>query len=127
MLTEKRYDHLLAAALMDGATNKEAAIAAGVSESTVYRRLRSPEFQDYIDRNCHKIMVNAMRRLSIGVPSAAQTLVELLKDESPTIRRLAAKDIMELGFRFGKEHIEVARNLDLSKRVDQLLAEKRHE
>ena len=89
--------------------------------------MKSPEFQDLIDRNCHKILVFAMRRLSIGVPSAAQTLVDLLKDESPTVRRLAAKDIMEFGFRFREEHLLVARNLDLSKRVDQIIAERRHE
>ena len=51
-MTKRNRDHILIEELANGADQRAAARAAGVSESTVYRRLRDPEFCRRLEDRC---------------------------------------------------------------------------
>ena len=96
-----RSDELLVAALACGATHENAAHQAGVSRSTVQRRLADPEF-------CRKVeafSANLVRRTAAALTAAGlefvKTLVVLAGAGTPPATRLgAARAGLELGAKF---------------------------
>lgn len=101
-------DSALIAALASGATVRDAAITARVGETTVYRRLREPEFRKQIGDARAELVAQAVARLAAASTDAVTTLTELLGSNAPPAVRLgAARSILELGLKL-REHQELA-------------------
>jgi len=86
---------IIAAALANGATHREAGLEAGVSERTVRRRLEQPEFAQQV-RNERSIMVARIsNRLTGLVPRAIDTTQALLdEDVAPGVRARTATGVL---------------------------------
>jgi DNA-binding NarL/FixJ family response regulator len=90
----------LVTALAKGATVAQAAFQANVSERTVYRRLQQPEFQARIDALQDEMMQRAAAVLTAAAQAGIHSLVALQDPSTPpTVRRSAARDILEMGLR----------------------------
>lgn len=110
-----KIDQLLVTALVCGATVEGAAQRAGVSVRTVYRRLRQPRFQERLRQGRRELVERTSGLLTGAALSAVKTLVDLSQDGAvaPTVRRRAARDVLELGLRFRDSN-------DLEERIAQL-------
>jgi transposase-like protein len=96
----KKVETILVTALAKGATVAQAARQAGVSERTVYRRRQHPEFQARIDA----IQNDMLQRVTALLPKAAEEGIHSLvtlqeKSTPPSVRRAAARDILDVGMR----------------------------
>lgn len=109
----KSADSLLITALAAGGTVEASARAAGVSETTVYRRLREPAFRQQVADARDEMVTRAIARLSATSTLAADTLRDLLKAKAETVRLGAARAILELGGRLREQE-------DLAERVRAL-------
>ena len=90
----------LVSALASGATVAQAALRAGVSERTVYRRLEKPEFQARIDALQDEMIQQVASVLTAAAQVGVQSLVALQDPSTaPNVRRSAARDLLELGLR----------------------------
>ena len=85
-------------ALAAGATLAQAAAKAGVSERTVYRRLADPAFRQQLRALQAEMAQRAADLLLASTLQATKTLLDLLAPSTPaSVRRAAARDIIELG------------------------------
>lgn len=109
-------DELLALQVAAGKTLAEAAQTAGVSESTVDRRQRDPEFRKRVAELRAEVVASATARLSSGLTKAADVLTALLESENAGIRLRAAKSVYELVMR-GREHAELAEQVAELQRI----------
>jgi hypothetical protein len=83
-----------------GATAEAAAQKAGVSERTVYRRLKDPGFQNQLQRLRSDMVQRAAGTLTAAATEAIKTLLSLLQSSIPHAVRLgAARSILEIGMR----------------------------
>ena len=102
-----RVDEKLLVLLAFGATREGAARQAGVSVSTVYRRLADPDFC----RRKQELIAETVQRTAGAVtaagPAAVQTMLELLKaPASGPVRLGAARAVIELGMKV-REHADI--------------------
>ena len=88
-------DDGLFAALLAGAHIENAALAAGVSPRTVYRRLADPEFRERVESAREAIRESILTRLTDAAGDAVSCLWELLSDEYPDIRLKASKALLD--------------------------------
>jgi hypothetical protein len=88
---------LAAVALAGGATVRDAATAAGLSESTVYRLLRRPAFVARVNELRDAVLAAAMSRLVQNATLAADVLVGLLNHADARTRLAAARSILMIG------------------------------
>ncbi len=96
----RRADEKLLAALACGATKENAARQAGVSLSTVKRRLDDPEFCRQLQALRADILHRAIAALTAASTEAVRTLLDLLKPSSPHAARLgAARSVLEIGMK----------------------------
>ena len=96
----KQVETLLVAALAKGATVAQAALSNGVSERTVYRRLQQPDFQARIQAVQDETLQRAAAVLTAAAQEGIHSLVALQdKATPPSVRRAAARDILEMGLR----------------------------
>ena len=102
----KSADAALIIALASGAKVDAAARVAGVSESTVFRRLRGPNFRAAVTTARSEFTTRALGKLAAASTAAASTLRSLLKAESETVRLSAARAILELGAKL-RESVEL--------------------
>jgi DNA-binding NarL/FixJ family response regulator len=94
----KRGTHLLLNALACGATVAQAAAKARVSQRTVYRRLADHAFRQQLRSLQTEMTQRAAALLLAGTMQATKTLIELLAPSTPpSVRRAAARDVLELG------------------------------
>lgn len=107
----------LVAALANGASVPAAARQAGLSEATVYRRLREEPFRQQIEDARAEIVKRAVARLTIASVEAVETLRALLRSDLDFARLAAARSILELGRRMREQS-------DLADRVTALEAER---
>lgn len=92
----KTADPLLVVALASGATVKDAAERAGVSERTAWRRLADPAFLRCVAEAKADLVTRAVALLADGATKAAETLVAVMDCEEPRARIAAAKAVLEL-------------------------------
>jgi hypothetical protein len=92
-------------AFAGGASASEAALRAGVSERTAYRRLLDPQFQQLIAQARDKLIDDALGQLADASVTAVQTLRALCTAESETVRLGAARSLLELTMRL-REHVD---------------------
>ena len=109
----KNADTALVVAVAAGLTNKQAAEQAGISESTVYRRLRDPAFKQQVRETRAATVEQASARLTAASLTAIQTLLQLLDAESESVRLGSARVILELGVKFREAQ-------ELEARISQL-------
>jgi hypothetical protein len=87
-------------ALACGATLEGAARQAGVSESTVRRRVKDPQFLAKLQALRGDMVQRTSGALTAAGTASVQTLLELQKPTAPPATRLgAAKAVLELGMK----------------------------
>ncbi len=91
-------DAELVAALLSNATVRGAAEAAGVSESTVYRRLRDAGFRRELKEQRLRVYSHALQRLQVAAEGAVDVLEEVMRDKrAPLSARIkCAVHVLEL-------------------------------
>jgi transposase len=90
---------ILITLLAKGATVAQAARQAGVSERTVYRRRQQPDFQARIDAIQDETLLRVADLITKAAQEGIHSLVALQQDRAtpPSVRRAAARDILDLG------------------------------
>jgi hypothetical protein len=97
---KQHADTVLLTALACGATREVAARQAGVSESTVFRRLRDAEFCRKLKDLRAEMVERTAGMLTAASMESVRTLVELQKPAQPAAVRLgAAKAVLEIGLK----------------------------
>src|SRR5262249_35865384 len=114
---------MLLLALAGGATVRQAAEQACLSERTVHRRLAGADFQQRVAALRGQMVERALGKLADGMAEAADTLRRLLQAESPSVRLGAARSLRELGVKRRESGELEARLRDL----ESLLAESEEE
>jgi hypothetical protein len=116
----RKADEVLLASLACGATREVAARQAGVSMSTVRRRMRDPEFLRQLQEFRADLVQRTAGTLTAAATEAVRALLELLKPSTPPASRLgAARSVLEIG-------MKVREAADLEQRLaalEQRLAE----
>ncbi|QDU23760.1 hypothetical protein [Urbifossiella limnaea] len=117
----KRNDDAVVLALACGATVEAAAKQGGVSERTVYTRLRDPEFQKRIKEARTDLVRRSAGLLSAASGEAVRTLLALMKESAPPATRLgAAKAVLEVGLKIRELADLEAELRDLEEKVKAL-------
>lgn len=115
-MADKRQsaEHRLLVALACGATVESAAVQAGLSERSAYRRLAQPEFRRRLNQVRSDMVQRTAGLLTASAMEAVKTLLELQKPANPaTVRLGAARAIIDLG-------VKVREASDLEARVTAL-------
>jgi AcrR family transcriptional regulator len=115
----RQADQLLLVALACGATVEAAAQKAGLSQATVYRRLRDPEFKKRIQDVQSDMVKRASGTLTAAGMEAIKTLLALLQSSSTPagVRLGAARAVLELGGKL-RDSVELEERLrSLEERV----------
>lgn len=74
---------------------EEACERAGISRNTFYEWLKEPQFKSELERLRNEIVNEAVNHLKMTSTKAAKTLGDLLeRDDSPTVQRAAANDVL---------------------------------
>jgi len=85
--------------------------AAGISTATFYKWLCGETFRTEFERQRDRLVDTAMGVLVRSSETAATALAELLEHSDARLRRLSAKDIIELSLRH-KELAEIEKRLN---------------
>lgn len=103
-------------ALVTTSTIKDAALKAGVSEATIYKRLKDKEFKKAYADYRQKLIENSATALSLQLGDAVTALGEIVRDkETPAAVRLQAADtIIKDSLRI-REHIQLTSDVELLK------------
>jgi len=111
----RKGDTLSIPELARGRTIKDAAIVAGVTEQTLYRRLKDADFRSEVSRLRTMFLHEAAGRLAKSSSEAADILLDLAKSKgSPDhVKRAAASDILAYSMKL----LELA---ELDERIRQL-------
>jgi hypothetical protein len=103
---KRNYDVLLAA-LACGASQEKAAQPAGVSHSTVQRRLADPEFQRQLEAFRAELVQRTTAVLTASGLEFVKTLVALTSADTPAATRLgAARAGLEMAVKYREQEIE---------------------
>jgi hypothetical protein len=88
-------------ALACGATNEVAATKAGVGVSTVYRRLREPDFQSRLSDRRYEIALRTADMMTASSQEAVKTLMRLMgTNNPPSVQLGAARALLEHGVKW---------------------------
>jgi hypothetical protein len=100
-ITRSRREDRMILALLEHATVEKAAIAAGVSEATMWRRIKEPAFQAAVRQARRDAFNRAIARLQQAGSAAVGTLLRIMCDSKmPGATRVrAAVSVLELAFR----------------------------
>src|SRR5579885_2440084 len=112
----KKNEDALLLALACGATVEAAARQCALSERTIYRRLREPDFRARLQAVRSDMVQRTSGMLTAAAGEAVRTLLALQKESAPAAVRLgAARAVLELG-------IKVREVAELEARMDELEA-----
>jgi hypothetical protein len=110
----RNADQSLILALACGATLENAARQAGVSDTTVQRRLKEPAFLAKVQDAKQEMVERTARMLTAAALESVKTLLDLQsKDQPPSVRHSAARTIIEFG-------VKLRENAELFARVAAL-------
>jgi hypothetical protein len=116
---KKKTDEALILALACGTPVETAAAKSGVSERTVYRRLKEPEFRRRVQTTRAEMVERAASMLTAASMQAVKTLLALQETSAPPAVRLgAARAILDISIRY-REITELQERLTA---VEQQLA-----
>ena len=114
----KNADEVLLMALACGATLEQAAAKAGVSRSTVTRRMTSPQFRKRLAALKADMVCRTGAALTAAGAQAVKRLLALLESGPPTVQLGAARAILELGMRVREAGEFEARLAELEERLE---------
>ena len=97
-------------ALAAGMSVRDAAAAAGVSESTVYRRMRDPQYRQEVQAVRGEMMSQALGAMADGMAEAAGVLRGLLRSNNEGIKLSAARSMLDLGVKI-QSAVEIEQRL----------------
>ena len=91
----ERTKEIILAGLLNNITVRATAAATGISEDTIYRHLREPEFMAEYDRRRKALLEDSCHTLQAKMSRAVDELVKIVEDEEikPQIR-LNAVDML---------------------------------
>jgi len=119
----RKGDAELIVALASGASVRQAAKRAKVSERTAHRRLNDREYRRRIDAARAEMISEATGQLAKAATQATATLSKLLKSESDSIRLGACRTILENCERL-RQGVELSQRMTELERVhDELVAQ----
>lgn len=100
MAQRKRNEDPLLLALACGATVEAAARQCGLSDRTVYRRLKDAEFRRRLEEVRGDMVRRSAGMLTAAAGEAVRTLLALQKESAPAAVRLgAARAVLEIGMK----------------------------
>jgi len=112
---------ILLLALASGQSNSASAALAGVSESTVARRLRHPKFQARLLRMRTRIIESTLSRLLGKLGKACEKLDSLMDDVDPRVALQAVRTLLASTESLWK-NVDQAKQLEaLQDKLDKLL------
>lgn len=85
--------------LISSRTIEEGCRKAGISTQTFYKWLKNPVFDEELKRQQGQVSDKALEKLKENMTRAVDVLVALLDCEHQSIRRGAANDILNYGFK----------------------------
>jgi hypothetical protein len=88
--------------LAGGASVREAAALAGISERTAHRRWSDPQFRQKVNEAWSEIVRQAVGKLGDASTHAAAVLRELLNADSESVRLSAARSILDHTVKFSE-------------------------
>lgn len=108
-------DHTLLQALLRGESQAQAALACGLSERTIRRRVSTPAFKRSLRDARSETLRRTSDRLADAGLEAVTALFDLVRDVAspPSVRRAAARDLLDLSMRAREQ-------LDLADRIEDL-------
>jgi Homeodomain-like domain len=110
----KKAEDALLLALACGATVETASRQCGLSERTIYRRLKEPDFQRKLRDVRADMLARTAAALTAAATEAVRTLLDLQKPGVQAAVRLgAARAILEIG-------LKLRENVDLEARIAAL-------
>lgn len=83
-------------------TISEGIKAAGISRKTYYAWMKQPVFKDEIEKQRNVIQKAAILALEQGMMKAVEGLTSLCDSSDKTTKRLACKDVITFGFKYGE-------------------------
>jgi len=96
----KKNDDQLLLALACGATVEAAAKQCELSERTIYKRLKEPDFRTRLKDLRGDMVRRSSGMLTAAATEAVRTLLGLLKESNPaTVRLGAARAVLEIGIK----------------------------
>jgi hypothetical protein len=117
---KRSADPKLLLALACGATAEVAARQAGVSESTVRRRLKDPEFVRKLHQLRAEMHLRVADQLTAASTEGVRTMVQLMKENnSGTVRLGASRSVVELSTKVRETADLAIRLAELEKRIDE--------
>src|SRR5262245_28593188 len=90
-------DELLALALAEGQSHAQAALTSGLSVRSIHRRLRSRKFRRRVSDLRGQMVSRAVGKMAESMVLGADTVKDLLKAKSETVRLGAARILLEVG------------------------------
>ena len=111
----KISDEAIVAAILSNSTNRDAAVACGLSEKQFYSRLSTPSLKAKLAEARARLLENATTAILARVGEAVETMANIMRDEkSPAQTRLNACDaIVRNALRMGEQ-------IDVLNRVEAL-------
>ncbi len=106
--TKAAEDSELVAALLSSATIRCAAEVAGVSEATLYRRLRDPGFRGELKEQRLRVYSHSLQRLQVAAEDAVEVLEGAMRDgDAPLSARVkCAAHVLELAAKAQPEMVD---------------------
>lgn len=94
-------DEDILAAIICSPSLEAAADACGISRHTVYRRMQEPQFKAALEKHKAQVLEQACATLQARMQAAAETLADVMLDKkaSKMVRVMAAKTLLEFGFK----------------------------
>jgi len=88
-------------ALLTSGTIREAAAEVGVAESTIFRWMQMPQFEELYREARHRALGQTIARLQQATTEAVDTLRDVMGDEeaASNSRVTAAKAVLEMAFK----------------------------
>ena len=96
----QKSEQTLLESIARGESQTTSATLAGVSRSTVRRRLGDPEFRQQVEKFREEMLDATAGRLAASATKAVETLDGLLDaDSPPAVRLAAARSVIEFSFK----------------------------
>jgi len=117
---KSRKREAAALALISCQTVIEAATAAGISQTTLYRWRQEPEFQQIVTRVKSEALTTASNNLAAISSKAVKALTDVMdKDTTPEAQKVsAAKALLEMAFKLREQDEIITRLNTLEKAFD---------
>lgn len=110
-------DEQIALALLSNTSKKAAADSLGINVTTIYERLKKPEFKDLYKEQQHAVISEATRVIQGTAVKAVETIAEIMnnEDNAPQVRLNAADMILRNCMKYTSSSDELERKDSFNK------------